>query len=245
MSADTLKLLAKRTLQRLGLELRRLKYVNSEETVLSKLFAQERIDTVLDVGANTGQYARLLRTAGFVGTIISFEAIPGVHASLCQASAADSRWIIAPCAALGSATGEVEINIAGNSVSSSLLPMQQVHLEAAPLSGYVGKERVKLERLDELAPSLLSGNGPLMLKIDTQGYEKEVLKGSTGLLERVTVVQAELSLVTLYAGAPTFAEMLTFMAELDFELFSIVPGLRNLQTGRLLQADGFFVRPPE
>jgi FkbM family methyltransferase len=245
MSPDTLKLLAKRTLQRLGLELRRLRYVNSEETVLSKLFAKGCIDTVLDVGANTGQYARLLRTVGFAGTIVSFEAIPTVHASLHEASAADSRWVIAPCAALGSASGEVEINIAGNSVSSSLLPMEQAHLEAAPQSEYVGRERVKLERLDQLAPPLLSGNGPLMLKIDTQGYEKEVLKGSTGLLERVTVVQLELSLLTLYAGAPAFAEMLTFMTELGFELFSIVPGLRNLQTGRLLQADGFFVRPPE
>jgi FkbM family methyltransferase len=244
MNGAGFKLVAKRLLQGLGLELRRLKYLNSEETVLAHLFAATRIDVVLDIGANTGQYARLLRSAGFAGTIISFEAIPQVHAELKNASAADSRWLVAPCAALGSRRGTVEIHIAGNSAaSSSLLPMHAAHLEAAPESQYIGTQLVQLERLDELAPPLLADRGPVLLKIDTQGYEKEVLRGSTGLLGSVAVIQLEMSLTPLYGGAPGFAEMILFMTELGFELFSMVPGLRNHKTGRLLQADGFFVRP--
>jgi FkbM family methyltransferase len=238
-----MRAIAKRVLQGLGLELRRLKYLNSEATVLTHLFAAGRIAVVLDVGANAGQFAQLVRSVGFAGTIISFEALPHVHATLTEASRADSRWEVAPCAALGAASGTVEINIAGNSAaSSSLLPMNDVHLKAAPESRYVDTQRVRLERLDVLAPPLLQGRGPVLLKIDTQGYEKEVLRGATGLLDVLTAIQLEMSLTPLYVGAPGFTEMIDYMSELGFELFSIVPGLRNHRTGRLLQADGFFVR---
>jgi len=81
-----------------------------------------------------------------------------------------------------------------------------------------------------------------MLKIDTQGYEREVLKGATGLLGRVASIQVEISLVPLYAGAPTLTEMVSYIEGLGYELFSLVPGFRDARSGRLLQMDGFFIR---
>lgn len=242
MSITAIKMLAKQALQHVGLELHRLKYVNSEATVLQHLLAGSQIDTVLDVGANTGQYARLLRRSGFGGRIVSFEAIPEVHAQLVVAAAGDRAWTVAPCAALGSRNGEVDIHVARNSVSSSVLPVHRAHLEVAPDSVYVDQRRVCMARLDGIAMPLLVGPGELMLKIDTQGYEREVLLGATELMGRIAALQVELSLATLYEGAPGFTPMVAFIENLGYELFSIVPGLRNPQTGRLLQVDGFFVR---
>jgi len=232
----------KELLRGLGLELRRLKYVNSEETVLPAILSAVRPAAVLDVGANIGQYAALLRKSGYAGRIVSFEAIPGVHAALSAASAHDPLWTVGPCAALGRERRQVDIHIAGNSVSSSLLGMREAHIAAAPESAYVGLERVSMHRLDELVPQLLPGGGPLYLKIDTQGYEREVLEGSTALLADVLGIQVEVSLVQLYEGAPPFVEMMAYTQSLGFEIFSLVPGLRNLRDGRLLQMDAFFVR---
>jgi FkbM family methyltransferase len=232
----------KDVLRGLGLELRRLKYVNSEETVVPAVLAHARPVAVLDVGANVGQYAALVRKLGFEGMIVSFEAIPEVHAQLIAASAGDSKWVVAPCAALGREHRQVEFHIAGNSVSSSVLPMNAAHLDAAPNSAYVGTQVLQMHRLDDLAAGLLPAAGPVVLKIDTQGYEREVLAGSTALLPRVAALQIEVSLVPLYDGAPSFTEMVSFVERLGFAIFSFVPGLRNQKDGRLLQMDAFFIR---
>ena len=134
------------------------------------------------------------------------------------------------------------MHISQNSVSSSLLPMHSTHLNAAPNSVYIDSQVVRVERLDTLAAGLVPLDGDLLLKIDTQGYERPVLEGATALLPRICAIQVELSLVPLYEGAATFTEMISFIQDLGYELFSIVPGFRDAQSGRLLQVDGFFVR---
>jgi FkbM family methyltransferase len=240
----TLIQVAKRSSRALGLEVQRLKSANTEEAITRNLLQTLQPVAVLDVGANVGQFAMGIRRLGYAGAIVSFEALPSVHARLTQRAAADSNWVVAPCAALGSTSGTVEINVAANTASSSVLPMLEAHLRAAPQSQYVGTVAVPMARLDELSLPLLPLQGALMLKIDTQGYEREVLEGAAGILDRVVVLQVELSLVRLYQGAPTLAEMLVFMERLGFELFNVAPGFREKTSGRLLQADGFFVRQP-
>ena len=233
----------KRALRRVGLVVRRLESSNDEYQVIKDALRISRAEAVLDVGANVGQYGDLVLETGFAGDLISFEAIPSVHQRLeAHARAYGRRWIVAPCAALGSKAGEMAINIAGNSVSSSLLPMRSEHVAAAPESAYIRTELVKVERLDELAAKLLGPNRRLMIKVDTQGYELEVLAGATGLLPQTTALQLELSLVPLYEGAPTFVDVIQYMAVRGFELFSIAPGFKDRRSGRLLQIDGIFLR---
>jgi hypothetical protein len=134
------------------------------------------------------------------------------------------------------------MNVSANLVSSSVLPMLGAHLDAAPESRYVRQLTVAVERLDELVPALLPPAGQLLIKVDTQGYELQVLQGATDLLPRTVAIQLELSLLPLYEGAPTFTELIAFVQSIGFELFSIIPGFRDPRSGRLLQADGFFVR---
>jgi FkbM family methyltransferase len=211
--------------------------------LLGRFLRVARPAAVFDVGANIGQYGLSLRKCGFTGRIVSFEAIPAVHARLSAVAAADPNWIVAPCCALGRAPGEAHIHLAGNSVSSSLLPMSDVHLKAAPDSKYVASETVRLERLDDIGRSLLpEEDGTLFLKVDTQGYEEEVLAGADLVLKRVTAMQLELSLTPLYQGAPSFRGMLERCESLGFQLHGLIPGFYEEKSGRLLQVDGLFLR---
>jgi FkbM family methyltransferase len=228
-------------LLRLGWEVRRVGYPSSEERLLRRFLAVARPDTVLDVGANAGQYGRSLRVSGFTGRIISFEPIAAVHAKLVREAASDPNWAVAPCGALGRARGEMTINLASNSLSSSLLPMHDIHLKAAPESRFVATERVRIERLDDMVQPL-APTGRLLLKVDTQGYEEEVFAGARAVLERACALQVELSLVPLYESAPTLRRMLEVCEDAGFELHGLVPGFHDAASGRLLQMDGLFLR---
>ena len=217
-------------------------YPSSEEVLLKQFLTVARPNVVFDVGANVGQYGLSLRKCGFEGRIVSFEAVASVHARLSAVAARDHDWLVAPCCALGRTTGEAYINVAANSVSSSLLPMRDAHLQASPDSAYVAREAVRVERLDDVAQPLLPEDGRLLLKVDTQGYEEDVLAGAELLLKRVSAMQLELSVVPLYQGAPDLRRMLELCENLGFQLHGLIPGFFEEKTGRLLQMDGLFLR---
>lgn len=225
---------------RIGVDVRTLDH--TEGGILRRLLEATRPAAVLDVGANIGQYARQLRAVGYRGTIVSFEAVEAIHARLVLAAQEDPAWIVAPCLALGSAPARSSIKVSANTVSSSLLTVLPASVEVAPLSNQIDVQLVEIARLDDVLPRVLPSGGDLFLKIDTQGYENEVLLGARGTLARTTALQLELSLTPLYAGAPVMWEMIRNIEERGFELFNLVPGFRDPATGRLLQADGFFVR---
>jgi FkbM family methyltransferase len=228
--------------QRLGWDVRRTSYPSSEEVLLTRFLTVAQPKTVFDVGANVGQYGLSLRKCGFTGRIVSFEAIPSVHAQLSAVAARDRDWIVAPCCALGRTRGEARINLAGNSVSSSLLSMNDVHLKAAPDSKYIASETVRVERLDDIARPLLPKDSRLFLKVDTQGYEEEVLAGADLILKSVSAMQLELSVVPLYQGAPSLRRILELCEGLGFQLHGLIPGFYEEKSGRLLQMDGLFLR---
>ncbi len=225
-----------------GIELNRYNPAQSQEARMARLLAHHGIDLVLDVGANTGGCGISLRETGFQGDILSFEPLEQAHAELTQAAAMDARWHIAPRMAMGAEDGEIVINIAGNSVSSSVLPMHDAHAQAAPLSRYVGSQRVPLSRLDSLAHAVLTPNRKTLLKIDTQGYEMPVLLGATGLLPHIRGIQLELSVIPLYEGQTLYRETIEWLAGQGFELWNLIPGFLDESSGRLLQFDGVFFR---
>ena len=200
------------------------------------------VDLVLDVGANDGGYARSMRDAGFEGRILSFEPLQAPHDLLVAAAAHDDSWEIAPRMALGATDGQAEINVAGNSVSSSILDMLEQHRTAAPESVYIGLETTPLRRLDSVRHPYIDSSGWPFLKIDTQGYEEHVLNGASGLLSRIRGIQIELSLHPLYQGQLLWRELIAEIEATGFELWSMIPGFFDPATGRMLQCDGVFFR---
>ncbi|MCZ8242466.1 MULTISPECIES: FkbM family methyltransferase [Microcystis] len=228
----------------LGIDLKRYNIQTSEAAKMQRLLAYHNIDLVFDVGANIGQYAKLLRELGYSGRIVSFEPLSSAYSQLKAVSEKDPLWEIAPQTAIGNQEGEIIINIAGNSQSSSALPMLDAHLESAPESAYSGSETVKLSRLDTLAKDYIkSETKSIFLKIDVQGLEKQVLEGATAILPLVKGIKLELSLVPLYEGQVLFKEMIDIIEKLGYELYGIEPGFTAEKTGRMLQMDGIFFKP--
>jgi len=222
------------------LRLKKLYPRPSEVNQLTKMLASHNVSSVFDVGANVGQFGKELRLAGFGGKIVSFEPLAVAHARLVQVAQGDPNWIVAPRMAIGSADAVVSINIAGDSVSSSILDMLEVHVEAAPDSAYIGKEQVPMKRLDDVASEYLRPEDSLFLKIDVQGCESQVLQGASRLLHRVVGLHLELALVPCYRNQPTFDRVVRALEAAGFNLWLLSPGTVDEHTGRQLQVDAVF-----
>jgi FkbM family methyltransferase len=228
--------------RRFGVEVRRYHPNNSEHSATHLLLRYLHVDLILDVGANEGQYAESLVQGGYRGQILSFEPLSRAHASLTARSARYARWAVHPRAAVGDSTGVATIHVAGNSVSSSLLPTLKAHLAAAPESAPVGEEVVDVVRLDDAAGPYLDSATATLLKVDTQGFEWQVLNGAPHVLQTAVAVQLELSLVPLYENQKLWLEYLERLSELHFNLFFAYPAFTDDRTGQTLQWDAMFVR---
>lgn len=235
--------MAKRLFRAVGLEVSFADTVATEENTLRTLFRGHEFRFVLDVGANTGQYGQLVRRCGYRGAIVSFEPLTAAYGKLVACAASDPHWTVADRCALGAERQRTSINIAGNSASSSLLDMSARHSDAAPHSAIVGIEQIDVVRLDDCIERYVGGAVGGLLKIDTQGYELEVLRGAQrSLTDRIEVVQVELSLVQLYDGQPLLLDTCNLLKQYGFTLRHIVPGFKDPATGSLLQLDGILVK---
>lgn len=242
MSSSSFEGLIRQAANRFGIDIHRHCPETSDMGRLALMLTHQKIDLVLDVGANTGQFAKSLRSAGYTRRLISFEPLSTAHAQLLQASRNDAQWEIAPRTAIGDHEGEIEMHIAGNSVSSSVLDMLDSHTSAAPGSAYVGTERAPLSRLDTMALDYLKPGMTPFLKIDTQGYEDRVLDGASELLTKTRGLQLELSFVPLYEGQKLFDELVERLRKLGFTIWAIRPGFCDPHSGRMLQVDATFFR---
>lgn len=198
-----------------------------------------KINKVFDVGANSGQYAMKMRQLGFDGEIISFEPLSKAYETLKQNTRKYKNWK-AINIALGDKDEETFINVAGNSYSSSLLEMLPDHINAAPESTYIGKEKIRVNKLDTIISDFYNETDRVYLKIDTQGYEKQVLAGSVESLRKIKGIQLEMSIVPLYKEEMLFSEMVMFLENKGFILHSLENGFSLPRTGQLLQVDGLF-----
>ena len=231
-------------LHRVGFELRRFSVEQSENARFISMLRTHNVNLIFDVGANAGQFGVLLREIGFDGKIISFEPLSDARESLQNISRNDPLWQIALQTAIGEENGEIEIQIAGNSQSSSVLDMLDTHVRAAPDSKYIGKEKVALRTLDSIAPDYMDSNSIAFIKIDTQGYETQVMNGAKKLMSQIVGLQVEISLVPLYKGQCLFDEMLKKLKNDGFELWSISTVFSDPNTAQLLQVDATFFRAP-
>ncbi|WP_370445522.1 FkbM family methyltransferase [Mycobacterium avium] len=208
-----------------------------------KQLATHQVNVVFDVGANSGQYTAGLRQAGYRGRIISFEPLSQPFHKLENRAAKDALW---DCSryAIGDFDGTIRVNVAGNAAqSSSVLPMLKSHQDAYPPANYIGVEEVAIHRLDSVTPQLLDADDVTFLKIDVQGFEKQVLSGGKSTIENQCVgMQLELSFLPLYEGGMLIPEALELIYSLGFTLVGLIPCFTDPRDGRMLQADGIFFR---
>jgi FkbM family methyltransferase len=231
-----------RLARRLGYDLTPHKKAKPLEAQLIAVLERFAIACVLDVGANAGQYGSLLRDWGYRGRIVSFEPLAGAHARLEQRAAPDPAWQVAPRMALGAQDGEATIEVSAESDMSSILPQTELLRRVSPSSRVIGRETVPLRRLDRLAADYLGPEEAAFLKLDTQGFEAEVLVGARELLPRLRGLQLELSLVRCYEGERDFRELIDDLERAGFSPYLFFPGYFERKLARQLQIDAVFMR---
>jgi FkbM family methyltransferase len=209
-----------------------------------QILRDAHVSTVLDVGANRGQFAKELRAGGYAGRIVSFEPLGTAFAALEEAAREDQLWTCHRLA-LSDTDGEAELHVAANAVSSSLLDMESRHLEAAPESRYIGVERVRQARLDALIDELGLPALGVYLKADVQGLESRVIEGARAALPRIVAIESELSLVPLYSDQPLYREMFDLLDDAGYHPVSLEPAYADPRNGHVLQVDGIFLRREE
>jgi FkbM family methyltransferase len=197
------------------------------------------VETVLDIGANTGQFATECRTLGYRRHILSFEPLTLAHAQLTKSAAADPLWQVAPRGAIGESTSRSQINVAANLASSSLLDVEAASTDAEPASGFVAVEEIDVRPLDALRDS--SWTPPFAMKIDTQGFEDKVLNGAAATLKDTVLLSVEMSVAPLYRGGPSLPILFARLESAGFRCIGLTPGFSDHSRHEMLQVDGLFV----
>jgi len=230
---------------RVGCQIGRLPSVELLGTHLRELFGQLEINCVLDVGAHVGQYGRFLRNIGYTGRIVSFEPVLANFAQLEQLRATDPNWT-ALRMALGNREGTMPINVANVTQFSSFLSPSRYSLDE--FAGYSDVERtevVDIARLDRVFPSLISGLAAprVFLKLDTQGYDINVLDGAGDCLSAVAALQSELSVKPLYEGMTDYLHAMSYLNGKGFEATGVFPVVRDKHL-RIMEFDCVMVASP-
>ncbi len=210
---------------------------------LQGLFKHFGITSVIDVGANAGQFRDLMRgEVGFAGPIHSFEPDPALAAALARRAAADPAWTVHPCA-LGASAGTAAFNVMENSEYNSFhSPDAREARHAANGNRVARTVEVEVRTLDAAAagfPDLAHA----FLKIDTQGFDLEVLKGGNAVARQVPMAQTEVSLRKLYSGSPSMQDSIAAFGVLGFAvadlfLVSTDGGQRAVEFDCVMVRDG-------
>ena len=190
---------------------------------LRELLMRLEIDCVLDVGANAGQYHDFLRErVQYAGMIVSFEALR-------ERSRDDGKWHVEGYA-LGSSEGTMPINVmVGDQFSSFLEPDHGRVSDYADLNVADHTETVAVRTLDAVLPPLQErlGFARPYLKIDTQGFDIEVLRGARDCLPKVKALQTEASVRGIYKGMPRYTETIRYLDEHGFDITGLYPVSRD------------------
>ena len=228
----------------LHVRLKRFTPSASEDLRNAMLFQHMGITHVIDIGANTGQFAESLYDFGFQGKVISFEPVSSAYQELLKRAERYPHWQVAERCAIGSQDGEIEINVSDDTVFSSILEIKDSYVSHNKKSQIIGKEKTPIHRLDSIIGQYISDpSARIMLKIDTQGYEKEVLDGAPETLKRAQGLKIEIPLYAIYEHTQfAFYDILALTKAQDFQPYSFhVEGV-DLNTGRVNTIDGVFFR---
>jgi len=218
-------------------------YVPRPAHALSTLLDLYQVDTIFDIGANTGMSGDYFRNIGFKRKMVSFEPVSHFYGVLEQKTKKDPLWFCEN-AAVGDFEGESEINVSGTSGgASSFLKMTDLLKDNAPELRYTGQEKVRVTTVDSVIDRYYPEGERLFLKLDVQGFEKNVLEGAQKSLPRIVGLKIEMSVVETYENEFLIYDMLPYLYGLGFRLTGIEAAWSNRVTQEIYQVDGFLFRP--
>jgi FkbM family methyltransferase len=198
------------------------------------------INIVLDVGANRGFWSQHLRMSGYKGHIVSFEPIAANAAAIEAKRAGDPKWQAETCA-LGAEAGLTDLTVilsgaSDETVLSSFLPIRQKDARRRT-------EKVDVRRLDSFWPLLrgLVKEPRIFLKMDTQGYDPQVLAGAGTVIDHVQLLQSEISVEPIYDGMTPYTAALRAYEDEGFRLMDLFV-VNRTETGGVLEYDCLMMR---
>lgn len=197
------------------------------------------MQTVVDIGANRGQFALAARHCFADARIVSFEPLAGPAALWRAVFAGDARATLVE-AAVGPRAGEAQIHVSARDDSSSLLPIAARQSELFPGTAEAGTATIRVLRLADALPGTDIA-APALLKLDVQGFELQALAGCEAVLERFDWVYAECSFQELYAGQSFADEVIAWLRERGLRLAGVYHMAYD-DRGRAVQADFLFGR---
>lgn len=231
-----------RILRALGVEVRSLRRIQNErrdrEVQRWRVLKSHGFLTILDVGANEGQFASIARRLWPEACVHSFEPLPDVHATLAEKFRGDPK-VRTHNIGLGAVQRVECMHRSAFSPSSSLLPMAQLHQNEWPHSAGNKIVEVRIERLDDWV-SGFPGISPCLIKIDVQGYELSVIDGGADTIRQADIVVLEVCFRELYEGQALFGEIHDRMRELGFVYRGNVEQFFNKNHTAVLYADAIF-----
>lgn len=201
---------------------------------LAKHLKNAKITTVFDVGANIGQYAQMLRRFGYKGKIISFEPLEK-EKNLLDIEMTDDYNFESLNYALGNKNKTLKINVAQNSVSSSILKTHERHLNYDKKTISKEKKKIKMRKLNYFAHKIKKNT--TMLKLDTQGFEYEALSSAKNIIKDFKLIQLELSFQEMYYKEKNWLKTLDFLQNKGFYVIDIFYGIRHKKNLELMQSD--------
>lgn len=228
-------------LRNFGIDIERYNINKSFDFRFLNYLRSMKIDLIIDVGANEGQYGESIRKLGYKENILSFEPLKKAYETLLEKTNKDNKW---KCLnfGLGEKDETKNINVAGNSVSSSILEIREKHIHANENSKYVSSELINLKRLDKVFSFQKENYKNVFLKIDTQGYEEKVINGCSGILNNFIGIQIELTVEKMYDNQMLYIDMIKKLNSYNFHLWDFKRGFHNPKTGQIYQFDGIFFK---
>lgn len=203
-------------------------------------FRRLGVRTIIDIGANTGQFSKLCRFVMPTTHIIAFEPLPDCFIGLESTFAQDQHFTVFNLA-LGEQAGEATFHRNDFTPSSSLLELAPVHKEAFPFAASTSDLAVPVRRLDDVVnPDNVER--PILVKMDVQGFEGKVVRGGANVLAAATIVVAEVSFAQLYYGQTSFVELHDLLGGLGLRFAGAVNPLSNSNDGRIISQDCIFLR---
>lgn len=209
--------------------------------MLSALHKQSVLPrTVIDVGANVGQFAVAAAKLFPDAVVHSFEPNPNCADELRKNTSSLGNVSVYQVA-LGDEDGEVAFHVNSHSHSSSILALAKNHRDAFPDAHEVNTIQVKIDTLDNIFSNLTLAR-PVLLKLDVQGYEAQALRGASQLLSRVDYVVLEASFKPMYQGEMLFMEIIRLMEGFGFVFLRPIGSLADPTSGEIVQMDALFQR---
>jgi FkbM family methyltransferase len=205
------------------------------------------IGSVYDIGANVGQFAHMIRKFLPEADVFSFEPLQDVCEALksenAVATSAGGKWHILNTA-LGDYNGSTVIRRSSVTTDSSMLEMTDYYKAAARKEAVFSDEKISMRRLDDLiSEGTLPWMPDVMIKMDVEGFEKEVISGGEQAFRNARVIYTEVTFHNeRYKGQVLFDELYGILHDLGFGCSGFYSLAWEPNSGIPAYGDAVFVR---